>query len=371
MYRILYYYPYSHSHTGSPRMLINMIKTLDRNVFEPVFLSVESGPLEDEMRALNVDIVRGDVGTCSLKSPINLAKRAIAASRRLKEWRIDLAHLNELPWNLDLGFGLWLRRIPTILHTHNKTEVTRKNLMFATSDKILFVSENQRKNAKNINIIMAKTEILYNFISFDYYASGRNIRQELGLSRDDFVVATISQICEHKGIDTLIETARRCLESAESMKFLVVGGDAAGEADFAAEMRERVDHLGLSDDIIFLGARTDIPDILASMDILFHPSRREAFGLVIVEAMAAGKPVVTSGVGGIEEIISTVGEGVVINEQEPKSYAAALLEFRKMPDRGKALGQHGRKNAFRHFSREANGAKLAQIYDGLLSTTKH
>lgn len=366
-HRILYYYPYTHAHTGSPRMLLNMIGALDREKFEPVFLAVDDGRLVDEMRAMDVEIVSHAVGVCSLRAPVDLAKRSVKLARKLKTWKIDLVHINEFVWNLDLGFGAWLRRIPLIIHSHNPTAVTRGNLMRFAADKFLFVSKNQLLTTQGVDLIKSKAENLYNFIDFDYFGSGINIRTQLGIPHDDFVVATIAQINSHKGIDTVIETAQKCVERDSNIKFLIIGGNAEKETDFANRMRHDVVASGLANNVYFLGMRTDIPDLLSSVDVLLHPTRREAFGLVVIEAMAAAKPVVAGAVGGIPEIMAAVGNGTLITDPTAENYADAIMQILAMPDHGKVIGERARVGARRYFSREAVKPQLEQIYDTLLN----
>ena len=358
-----------HADTGSPRMLLNLVGAIDRTRFEPVFLALGEGRLVDEMRASAVEIVHGATDICSLGAPFDLVKRARAAAKQLEAWKIELVHVNTWCWNLDFCFGAWLKRLPVVIHTHNLTTVHRTNLMRFVADKVLFVSEHQRSATNGLEMIRAKSEVLYNFIDFDHYGSGTQIREEFGLAHDDFVVLTVAQISEHKGIETVIETARRCLATDARMRFLIVGDDAVNEAAFAAQMRREVETSGLSPYVRFLGARTDVPDILASADVLLHPTRREAFGLVIIEAMAAGKPVVASTIGGIPEIVNAVGAGgVLLDDPSPEAFAGAVMRLAAMPDRGRAIGEMARAGARRCFSREAVVPQLERIYDELLAT---
>jgi glycosyltransferase involved in cell wall biosynthesis len=348
-------------------MLLNLVGAIDRTRFEPVFLAIGQGSLVDEMRALGVEVVSGSADICSLRNPVDLAKRALAAARFLKALRISVVHVNTWPWNLDMAFGAWLKRIPVVVHTHNFTTVHRANLTRFVADKVLFVSEYHRQATQRLALIRKKSEVLHNFIDFAHYGSGRDIRRELGLTPHDFVVVTVAQISAHKGIQTVVDTARICVAANARMRFLIVGGDNADERAYAREVRRSVEISGLSSHVRFTGPRSDVPDILASADVLFHPTLRESFGLVIVEAMAAGKPVVASTAGGIPEIMGAVGGGgVLVSDPTAEAFASALMQFCEAPERCRAVGADGRLRARQHFSREAVVPKLEQIYDELL-----
>ena len=366
-HRILFVYPWMHANTGSPRMLLNLIAALDRRRFEPVFLALGEGSLVDEMRASNVEIVQGSLENCSLKAPFDLIRRARAAAAQLAKWDIALVHINTWCWNLDLCFGAWLQRLPVVVHSHNQTSVARTNLVRYIADKVLFVSEHQRSQTVGLELIERKSEVLHNFIDFAHYGSGLDIRGALGLDSDHFVVVTLAQISERKGIQTVIETARRCVSDCPEMRFLVVGADAVNEEDYAVRMRREVVTAGMSDYVRFLGPRDDVPHILASADALLHPALREPFGLVIIEAMAAGKPVVASAVGGIPEILNAVGVGgVLLDPLSADQFADALISLRNSPDRGRPAGEAARAEARKYFSTQAGATRLERIYDELL-----
>ena len=348
-------------------MLLNLVGALDRARFEPVFLATDTGSLVDEMRAIGVEVVNGTAEVCSLSAPIKLAQRSFAAARRLKAWDIDLVHVNTWPWNMDIALGAFLARLPVVVHTHNFITVHRANLTRFVADKVLFVSEYHRKATQRLDLICKKSEVMHNFIDFAHYGSGRDIRRELGLSPQDFVVVTVAQLSAHKGIQTVVDTARLCIAADSRMRFLIVGADNADEPAYAREVRRSVETSGLSPYVRFTGARSDVPDILASADVLFHPTLRESFGLVIVEAMAAGKPVVASTAGGIPEIMGAIGGGgVLVTNPTAEAFASALMQFCGAPDRCKTIGADGRERARQHFSREAVVPKLERIYDELL-----
>jgi glycosyltransferase involved in cell wall biosynthesis len=366
--RILFVYPWMHANTGSPRMLLNLIGALDRRRFEPVFLALGEGKLVDEMRANDVEIVQGALRNCSLKSPVDLARQARKAAAQLKAWNIALVHINTWCWNLDLCFGAWLRRLPVVIHSHNQTTVSRLNMTRFIADKVLFVSEHQRSETVGLALIQRKSQVVHNFIDFAHYGSGVDIRDQLGLVPGQFVVATLAQISERKGIATVIETARQCLATHPDMRFLIVGADAVNEDNYAARMRADVAAAGLSEFVRFLGPRADVPDILASADVLLHPALREPFGLVIIEAMAAGKPVVASSIGGIPEILNAVGAGgMLLDPSNAKCFADALISLRNMPGRGRAIGEAGRSGARNHFARETAVLRVERIYEQLLA----
>jgi glycosyltransferase involved in cell wall biosynthesis len=115
----------------------------------------------------------------------------------------------------------------------------------------------------------------------------------------------------------------------------------------------------------FLGSRNDIPDILASSDIFFLPSRYETFGLVVAEAMAASLPVVTTRVGGIPEIIRSDREGIVLEVDDVRGFTGAIDSLLADPATRVALGRAGRQSLEGRFDRATYARALEALYSSL------
>src|ERR1019366_5845057 len=113
----------------------------------------------------------------------------------------------------------------------------------------------------------------------------------------------VAQMVQQKGIDILIETASILLRERSDLVFLVAGRTVPSEEEFGRRMRSAAEEPDLRGRIRFLGSRSDIPDFLASLDLFLLPTRAEAFGIAVIEAMAAGLPVIARKAGGIPEIL--------------------------------------------------------------------
>lgn len=173
----------------------------------------------------------------------------------------------------------------------------------------------------------------------------RKMRAGLGFSGDDPVFGFVARLVPQKGhlvfLDALERVAAKCPEA----RALVVGDAAADGSDpdgYRDRVRRAAEHAGLSDRIVFTGFRDDVPALLAAMDVFVHASLREPFGSVIVEAMAAGKPVVASRTLGPEEIITDGVTGFLTPPGDAASLADAML--RLLDDRALAarLAARGR-----------------------------
>lgn len=360
--RILYFYSSLNIDTGSPMVLLRMIDLLDRRRFTPLFLATGEGPLVSALRQRDVEIIYANVSEVSPRSALDSARAVWRQRAVLRRHRIDLVHVNQFGWNDDLVVAAWLSGVPVILHVHNPERVAPRNLNRLVAKRVVVVSESLKKGITDFSRIRHKCDVLYNPVEIDRYSAGQSIRAALGLRPHDFVIGTIAQIQHHKGIDLLLETARRVLAVRDDVVFLHVGPVGHNETEFAALMKERAQDPAFRGRVMFVGSRTDIPDVLASMDVLFHPARREPFGLVVIEAMAAGRPVVCSRAGGLAEIVNSSEIGCALDGDSPERYATALLALLAQPGRARTIGEAGRRSLIGRFDAATSAARLDKLY---------
>jgi glycosyltransferase involved in cell wall biosynthesis len=150
---------------------------------------------------------------------------------------------------------------------------------------------------------------------------------------------------------------------ATDASFAVLGDDLRTNGAVRKEMEAKVAALGLADRFRFLGFRKDAPEIVQAFDIVAVPSRVEPFGLSSLEAMAAGRPVVASRVGGIPEVVIDRQTGTLVPPGDASALAAAIAPLLKDPLTRDALGREGRRRAETSFSLAVHGRALAQLYD--------
>ena len=368
--RILYHYGSSHLDTGSPRALLELVRLVKKMPeYEPVFLMAAPGDLPAAMEASGVE-TRGPmrVATVSPRAPLRGLQELWKWRRLLKDWKIDLFHLNEIGWNNGAVLTASMLGIPVVLHAHNPAVIHRRNLNRLVADVVLVPSKGLIGEISDRHLLRGGIQVVPNVVDLDRFSSGKSIREDLGLHREDFVILFVGQISHRKGVDLLIEVAKRMGVEGSRAVFLLVGPDAVGEADFGDSMRERVRKGDLSVQIRMLGSREDVPDLMASVDVFFLPTRSEPFGIVFLEAMAAGLPVVGSKVGGVPEVIGTEGDGVMVDAEDVEGYAKALLELERCDRVRTEIGGRAKRRAQTLFGPERIGCAVRQLYQRLLAT---
>ena len=364
--RILYFYPYVNFDTGSPKAMVQFIETLDRDVFQAMYCAPGEGPLTDALAARGVEIVYGTAASVNVWNPLGALSAVYRQANVLKSWRVDLLHANSFVWNTDLILAAWMLRIPVILHVHNPLDVQYQNLARFAARKVLFCSQFEMAHCRHFERIASKAEVLHNIVDTRAFGQGRSIRDALGLHNGDIAIGTVAQITHRKGIDILIETARVLLRERHDLVFLIAGPHS--DADFCRRMLAAAQGPELRGRVRFLGARNDIPDFMASLNLFVLPSRAEQLPLVVLEAMAGGVPVVASKVGGIPEMLTSSDVGRLVDPVTSEGFANTIRDVLSMPDLGRSMGKCAKLRLVGHFDLETGGERLKKIYVDLLRT---
>jgi glycosyltransferase involved in cell wall biosynthesis len=176
-----------------------------------------------------------------------------------------------------------------------------------------------------------------------------------------------ARMCREKGLDTLVEAFIRLRKWGRAGNVRLHVGGSCGPADqaFVAGLRERLRAEGVLADVEFHPNldRADKLEFLRSLSVFSVPARYgEAFGLYVIEAMAAGVPVVQPRVAAFPELVEATGGGLLCAEEDPQALAEAIEGLLLDPARARALGDAGRRAVFEGFSAEAMARAMAQVY---------
>jgi len=185
------------------------------------------------------------------------------------------------------------------------------------------------------------------------------VRAELGIPDDVFLVGSFSRLHPWKGQTVLLDAVARM----PGVHALVVGGALfSGEAPYEAELRSRAQLPGFAGRVHMLGARDDVPRLLAACDVVVHASvLAEPFGRVLVEAMLARRPVVATAAGGVPEVVSDGETGVLVPPGDARALGEAIDALRRDPARVAALARRGADHARSRFSRESMLAGVHRV----------
>jgi len=290
--------------------------------------------------------------------------------RVLRRYRIQLLHTNSyVPGNYARLAGA-LMRVPLIVdHWHGFTRFSRKRrlicrLLGRFTTLSLAVSQGVRDYLiEQGGLDPAKVRVVANGIDLARIQAHRPraaVRRELRITEEVRVVGLVARL-DHwgKGHRELF-TALAGLKDRYPLEALIIGG---GRRE--GELRQLAAELGLGPRVNFLGQRRDIPDLLAALDILVLPSHSEGVSLALLEAMAAGLPVIATAVGGLPEVVTDGVNGLLIPPRDPEALARALDRLLADPDFARRLGEQARAEVEAHYSLERLGREINEIYEEL------
>lgn len=171
------------------------------------------------------------------------------------------------------------------------------------------------------------------------------LRQQLGLPEHGPVIGIVGRLQTWKGIHVLVEAMPKVLQQHADACCIVVGGKHELEPDYPAYLENRIAALGVQDRVKMVGLQRNIPEWMQAMDVIVHASDVEPFGIVVIEAMALGKPVIAGKAGGPTEIITDQLDGILTPYGDADALASAILRYLGDRPFAAATGSAARKRA--------------------------
>jgi len=188
----------------------------------------------------------------------------------------------------------------------------------------------------------------------------RNLRESLGRAADDPTIGIVAHILPHKGFDDLVQALPLIVQRIPRVRCLVVG--EAPRKKYLDHLLDLAEHLAVRDRLVWVGAQEDVSRFLAAMDLFVLPSHTEGLPLTILEAMAAGRPVVGTAVGGIPEAVRHGETGFVVPPRDPRRLAEAVIDVLANPALAKSMGEAGRASVQDTFTLEAEARQTRAQY---------
>jgi len=403
-YRVLYV-ENANSVGGSIISIYRLVQKLNRQHYEPIILFHRPNGYEPRFRALGIEVIvlddektpQAQAGSGhsrdiaawlgrysstlahtyrSLKSIYLLGSQTLPEARRIsriiKDRRIDLVHLNNrLSSNRSGALAARLARTPCLCHVRDFDHLTWFDRWLAKSvGHFAFMSRALEQNLKVAEPSLHGS-VVYDGLELDRFLTSQekgNLRQELGLSNDDFVVGNVGRLVPWKGQEVFLRALAHVISQVPNLKALIVGDpDPPTETAYFQRLQSLVQQLGLSNVVRFTGFYSDIPNLMASLDVLVHSSSSpEPFGIVVIEGMAAGKPVIATRAGGVLDIIKDDDNGLLVPVGDDRSMAEAILTLARCPDLAARLGAKARQRVMARFTVTQYTQTVQAIYQRLL-----
>lgn len=371
---------------GADVDLLEICRHLDQNRFRFTVILPHPGPLSDDFLATGAQVIYLDPSPIKrFTKPIQwgiFPFRIVLATFNL--WRLIrrekpvIVHVNTsvLP---SVAFAARLARVRCVWHMREIELLQRSRIIgsilraciWLCSDRIVAISQ---AVAEVMGVAaQPRVRVIYHGVDtvrFRPREINQTLRHELHIPGSAYVIGFIGRLAPIKGLEYLIQAFHQILQADPNAYLLLVGADS-GYKEYVADLRRQTAKLGLTDHVIFLPNHKDIPEVIHAMDLLVLPTIiPEGLGLVLLEALASGKPVIATNQGGPVEILGGCTAGRLVPPKDATALVQAVLELSKLStEQQRLLSQDARAWVLERFSIERMIDNLSCVYESLIPPT--
>ena len=287
----------------------------------------------------------------------------------MKSQNFDLIHSH---MSRAHAFGVLLKLktgVPVIATAHNRSF----QLHWTFNDYVIANSQATCRYSKRINFVNSKRiETVHCFTDLERFKNitercKRRVSRQLRTNSDDFLVGVVGEVVKRKGHIYLFHALAEIIEAVPNFRLVMLGRFNRDEA-YVKRLRRIVMRDKLIGRVKWLGLRSNVQDFMATFDLTVVPSIEEPLGLVALESLAAGTPVVASDTGGLPEIIEHQQSGLIVPPKRPAAIAKAVIELANDPMRRMRMGQTGKAFVFENFDPQLLSQKVEAVYEKVLGT---
>jgi len=367
---------------GSHTILFSLLERLPKDRFNIVTVPYDSHSGGDDAfveaaRARNLPVAEDRI---PWKSRTAWFRARAKVGELIEKHGIDVVHTHDPHSNVLVGvgrrrwpcacvasaYGWWNRTFPLRSHAYIWLE---RNVALPRFDRVITVSDHMQRRVLQGPTSPSRVRVIHTGLDVSAMKSGpariearAAVRAELRIPMDAVVVGTVGRVYIEKGHSYLLQAIERLLPSYPSARALIVG-----EGPLRPRLEQEAKRLGIANNVTFLGYYDDLPAVLAAMDVFTLPSvLEEGFPTAVLEAQAAGLPIVASDVGGTRETIKEGSTGLLVPPKDPAAVSDALAKLIGDDGTRARMGQVARRWIEGSFSVQAMIDQVCTTYQQAL-----
>jgi glycosyltransferase involved in cell wall biosynthesis len=348
---------------GAEIVVRDLARALDRDRFEvSVCCLKELGPVGEAMAREGLDVVALQNGASAKVDYFTFLK----LRRLIRARHIDVVHSHTAYAMVDACLCKFLVPGLRVVHTFhfgnypitNRTVLRTERLCSGVADRLIAVSNVQREQVRSVyHLPPDRISTVWNGVNLARPCPDRGFRARIGAG-DRLLVGTIATLIEQKGLHDLLRVAARCRDAGDNVHFVVVG-----DGRLRSDLESARNALGLDDRVTFTGWVENASGVaLPVFDVYLQPSLWEAMSIAILEAMAAGKPVIATRVGETPHMIRDRVSGLLTDVGDVDAMAAAIRQLASQPAWRHRLGEAAARTVKERFSLQHMVAAYESLY---------
>ena len=386
---------------GAINSLLYLLRAIDKNTYEPILITGQPDTfLKDKFRFIQyyrVNIKLPWIHNYTFKKITNLRLFSsglfYSAAKKIrhifwlffitfpeafhyykigKKHNVRIVHLNNILGSQLAGIlASKMLRVPCVAHLrHFEIPDSITRLYAKLIDEHIAISNAIKENLLELNVPNEKITVIFDAIDLDEFnksISFEYLKKEFHISDKNKLFGIFGRIISWKGIKEFISAAEIVFKLVPESSAFIVGDRSDGESLYYQEVLDLISKKKLNDKIILTGFRTDISALMKIMNVVVHASTEpEPFGLVLIEAMAMAKPVISTNIGGPIDIVDDGKTGLLIDSMDFQTMAQAIAFLLKERKTSEMMGRKGFKKVNDLFTKERYAKQIQKLYGRIL-----
>lgn len=357
---------------GAERDLLAVLTRLDPSEWEPHVACPRGGAFQSAIRQAGLSLHSIELPPWRKWFSPFIRRFAVARLRALlKQLKPELVHVNDIWWSphtIEALGPVGTRGVPIVTHVRQEIEPEKvRRYGLDQVEAVIAISRQVEEALMGGGVASHRIHMIYSGLDFSRMPQDDREREticrKLGLADDVTLIGTVANLFPRKGYDVMLRALPNILEAIPTVHYIIVGTD---ENDYARSLRALAREMRILDRVHFAGFQDPVRPFLNALDLYVHPALMEGFGIAVVEAMAAGKPVVATSTGGLPEVVEHERTGLLVQPGDPDQLSTAIVSLLRDPARCKQMGISGAARARERFDLRSTVSATEHLYRTLL-----